>query len=186
MFNFGYVKLKPNEQMKKVNQILILITIIALFFGCNKENSAISPGGSNSALVGKWKDGGTKGSITIDILGQKTTEPLDEPATNAIIEFKSDGTVLDLTALGDETKITKYKTSGSQLILTGTDNGKPIEFTFNYNISGKILLLTMDKALFQKNIKALSATGSDSELADLNEFLTLITDIKFEGTYEKI
>lgn len=172
--------------MKRANQILIFCFFIAIAISCNKKSDdGVSP--SSSAIVGKWKDGGVKGSMTINFLGQTSTESLDQPATSDIVEFKSDGTVVDFTAPGDDTQFTKYRTSGSQLILTGTEatTKKSFDFTFNYSISGKTMKLTMDNALFKQNLTSISKAGADGDLADLVEFLEFITDIKYEGTLEK-
>lgn len=167
--------------MKKVNQYFILCFFMAIIFGCSKKASdSVSP-----ALVGKWKDAGLKGNFTINFMGQTATESLDEAATGDIIEFKSDGSVSNLSAIGDETQFTNYKTSGNLLTLTGTQAGKPIEFGFNYNVNGSTLLLTMDKSLFAKNIVAASSADPDSDLADLKEFVSFITDFKYEHTLLK-
>jgi hypothetical protein len=167
--------------MKKANQILTLCLFMAMAIGCSKKSSdSVSP-----ALVGKWKDAGVKGNFTISFMGQTATETLDEPATGDIIEFKSDGSVENLSAPGDDTQFTKYSTSGNQLTLSGTQDGKAIEFSFNFSVSGSTLLLTMDKALFAKNIAAVSAAGADSDLADLKEFVSFITDFKYEHTLTK-
>ncbi len=168
--------------MKKANQLLILCLLISIAFSCKKdgETAAIGP-----SVVGKWKDGGTKGSMTIDFLGQKATEPLDVAATNEIIEFKSDGTISNLSAPGGDTELTKYKTSGNQLILTGVEAGKSFDFILNYSLNGNTLLLSMDKALFAKNIVAIAAAGGDSELADFKEFATFITDLSYTQTLTK-
>jgi hypothetical protein len=172
--------------MKRANQILIFCFFIAFAISCNKKSDdGVSP--ATSAIVGKWKDAGTKGSMTVNLLGQTSTESLDEPATGEIVEFKSDGTVVDFSAPGDDSQFTKYKTSGNQLILTGTEtaSGKSFDFAFNYSISGKTMKLTMDNALFKQNITAISKAGGDGDLADLAAFLEFITDIKYEGTLEK-
>lgn len=176
---------KPNK-MKKANQILIFCFFVAFAISCNKKSDdGVSP--SSSAIVGKWKDMGTKGSMTMNLFGQATTESLDEPATGVITEFKSDGTVVDFSAPGDDTQLTKYKTSGNKLIFTGTESttGKSFDFAFNYSISGKTLKLTMDNALFKENITAISKAGGEGDLAELAGFLEVITDIKYEGTLEK-
>jgi hypothetical protein len=180
-FNFDSNKQFKTKEMKKANQILILCFFTAIIFSCSKKASdSVSP-----AIVGKWKDAGLKGTITINFMGQVATEPLDEAATGNIVEFKSDGTVENLSALGDETQFTKYKTSGNLLTLTGTEAGKPIELAFNYSVSGSTLLLTMDKALFGKNLVVIAAADPTSDLADLKEFVSFITDFKYEHTLIK-
>jgi hypothetical protein len=167
--------------MKK--QILFLCLIITISISCSKEEGdSITAGPS---IVGKWKDGGTKGSITIDFLGQKATESLDSAATNEIVEFKSDGTIVNFSTPDDETQFTKYKTIGNQLVLTGIEGTKSFDFIFNYNVNGNTMKLTMDKDLFNKNVLAIAASGSDSELADYKEFASFITDLKFEQTLLK-
>ena len=168
--------------MKKVNQLLLLCLFFAFAFGCKKdgEGGAVGP-----SIVGKYKESGIKGSVTIDFLGQKATEPLDEAATNVIVEFKSDGTVTDFSALGDDTKLTKYTNTATQITLIGLENGKECSMVFNYKLSNGNLIISMDKNLFNKNLTAISAAGGDSDLADLNEFLTFITDISYEQTFIK-
>ena len=126
--------------MKKVNQLLLCL-FIAIAFSCKKDGEA---GVVGPSIVGKYKDGGTKGSMTIDFLGQKQTVPLDEAATNEIIEFKADGTISSFTAIDGTAEFTKYKTSGSQLILTGTENSKTFYFfgffiySFNKSITSLV------------------------------------------------
>ena len=167
--------------MRKVNQYFILCFFMAIIFGCSKKASdSVSP-----SIVGIWKDNGVKGTFTITFMGQTATESLDEAATGDNIEFKSDGSVTNLSAIGDETQFTKYKTTGNLLTLTGTQLGKPIEFSFNFTVSGSNLLLTMDKALFAKNIVAVSSVDPDSDLADLKEFVSFITNFKYEHSLIK-
>jgi hypothetical protein len=164
-------------------QILFLCLFITISLSCSKkEGDSIMAGPS---IVGKWKDGGIKGSITIDFLGQKATEPLDEVPTDQIVEFKSDGTIVNFSAPGDETQFTKYKTIGNQLVLTGIEGTKSFDFIFNLSVNGNTMKLTMDKDLFNKNVLSISASGSDSELADYKEFASFITDLKFEQTLLK-
>lgn len=168
--------------MKKMNQILLLCLFVAFAFSCKKdgESGVVGP-----SLVGKYKDGGTKGSLTIEFQGKIETAPLDEPATNEIIEFKSDGTVTSFNAIDGTAEFNKYKISGSQLILTGTENGKSFDWAFNYNLNGSTLTLTMDKAQFGKNLVAYSATGGDNEILDFNEFLPYFTKFNYTTTLLK-
>lgn len=167
--------------MKNSIQIFILLFFISTIFSCSKKSSdSVSP-----AIVGKWKDNGVKGTFTINFMGQMASESLDEVATGDIIEFKSDGSVQNLTSIGDETQFTKYKTSGNVLTLNGTNNGKPLEFLFNFSVNGSALLLTMDKATFGKNVAAISVTDPNNDLADLKEFISFITDFKYEHTLIK-
>ncbi len=169
--------------MKKANKISILCLFIAITFGCNKSSDNASP-----AIIGKWKSGAITGSLTLNIQGQPTKEPLDEAATGEIVEFKSDGSVTNLTAPGDDAQLNKYRTSGGQLILSGTEatTKKPVDFIFNFKITGSTMVLSMDKSLFTKNIESLSAAGSTSDLADLKELLALITDLTYNFTLEKV
>lgn len=167
--------------MKK--QILFLCLFITISMSCSKEKEDSIMAGPS--IVGKWKDGGTKGSITIDFLGQKATEPLDEVAKDQIVEFKSDGTIVNFSTPDEEIQFTKYKTIGNQLVLTGIEGTKSFDFIFNYNVNGNTMKLTMDKELFAKNVIAISAAGIDNELSDYKEFVSFITDLKFEQTLLK-
>jgi hypothetical protein len=173
--------------MRKASQIITFFLLLSTLISCTKENNeATLPNPNDPALVGKWKDAGIKGSITIVFMDEKSTIPLDESATDALIEFKADGTVTDLSLLGDDTQFTKYKTSGNQLIISGIENNKPVEFLLFYKISGKSLLLTMDKELLGKNAKALDAVDSNSFYIEFLEFINNITDFTFENTYQKV
>ncbi len=168
--------------MKKLNQI-IFIWLTIVIISCNKkEGDAILTGPS---LVGKWKDTGVKGTITIDFLGQKATEPLDVAPMNDIVEFKNDGTIVNFGGSDSDLKITKYKNTTTQLTFSGTQDNKAFDLIFNFKLNGTALLLTLNKELFSKNAFALSAAGVDSDLADFKEFASFITDIKYEQTLIK-
>ena len=146
--------------MKKVNHILCLCLLMAISIGCSKkEVDAIKSGPS---LAGKWKDGGVKGTITIDFLGQKATESLDEEPTIDIIEFKSDGTIVNFVGTDGELKFTKYKNTSTQLTFSGNQGSKTFDLIFNFKLSGATMILSLDKELFSKNAFALSSAGVDS------------------------
>ncbi len=167
--------------MKKSNQLIILVFAIALLIGCNKKSTdSISP--ATSALVGKWKDGGLKGSITVSIAGQTATEPLDEEATNETFELKADGTI---TESGSGFGFTKYKSSGVQVTFTILENGKTYDIVFNYAISGNTLTLSMDKALFIKNLEVQAKADPTADLADLIAIKDAITAISYVQTLLK-
>lgn len=144
--------------------------------GCNKKSSdGVSP-----ALVGKWKNDGTKGSFTISFMGQSQTESLDEVASNEILEFKSDGTVS-----GSDSGFGKYKTSGAQITFTVNDSGKIYDATFKYVVSGSTLTLSLDKALFVQLIDNASKAGVTDDLADLAAFKDAISAVEVTQTYQK-
>jgi hypothetical protein len=166
--------------MKNSKSVVILFLSLVILYGCNKKSS----NGVSPALVGKWKDGGTKGSITLTVGVQSQTEPLDDPGTGSIIEFKADGTVTESNP-SDGFGFTKYKTSGSQIIFTILDQGKTYDFTFNYNISGSVLTLTMDKTIFLKNLDAVAAAGVTDGFADLIAFKSAISAITYTQTFNK-
>ena len=166
--------------MKNRNiQILILFCTIFLLASCSKDKDEnISP-----ALVGKWKDKGTKGSFTIEAFGQKETENLDEAGTGEILEFKADGTVAGEFNGGT---INKYKTSGSRLTFNITEDGKTYDFSFVYAVAGNTLTLKIDKALINENITNIAKVDPDSDLAELKEFLQFITAWDQTSTFEKV
>jgi hypothetical protein len=164
--------------MKKITGLLLL-AIVVTFSACKKNGeSAVGP-----SIVGKYKDLGSKGSITVNILGQTSTESLDEAPTADIYEFKADGTVI--SKFGEIT-FTKYKVAGSLITFSGTENGKSFEFVYNYTLNGKILTLSMDKELFKKNVLSYGSTGADNDFADLKDFLEFFTAVNLTSTLEKI
>ena len=162
--------------MKNSKSILLLFFSLLILLGCNKKSSdGVSP-----ALVGKWKNAGTKGSFTISFMGQSGTESLDEAASSEILEFKSDGTVS-----GSDSGFGKYKTSGSQITFTVNDSGKVYDATFNYTVSGSTLTLSLDKGLFIQLIDNVSKAGVSGDLADLVAFKDAISAVDVTQTYQK-
>jgi hypothetical protein len=167
--------------MKNAIKTLVICYLVAFIFSCTKkESDNVTPNIQKESIVGKWKDAGTKGVIKIEYQGQKVSKPIDEVASNEITEFKADGTILNLSAPGEGTQFSKYSTKGDQLTLVGTEAGKTFEFVFTYKITGGQLVLSMDKALFVRNISAISKAGFDTGFEDIMEFIDLITEIQYD------
>jgi hypothetical protein len=172
--------------MKKVSNFLVISFLAAFIFSCTKKDSdSVSPPIQAESIVGKWKDAGTKGHIKMTVEGQTFMEPIDEAATNDIVEFKGDGTILNLSTPGEGSQFTKYTTKNDELILTGRDVNKSFEFIFIYKIVAGKLTLSMDKKLFVKNIEALAKAGVASGFEEIQEYLTFITEIQYEHFMNK-
>jgi hypothetical protein len=167
--------------MKNVIKTLVICYLAIFIFSCGKkESDSVTPTIQKESIVGKWKDAGTKGAIKIEYQGQKITEPIDEVASNEIVEFKANGTISNLSAPGHGTQFSKYSTKGDQLTLVGNDGGKNFEFVFKYKITGSQLVLSMDKTLFVRNITAISVVGIDTGFEGMMEFIDFITEIQYD------
>ncbi|MES2796264.1 MAG: hypothetical protein V4683_09875 [Bacteroidota bacterium] len=174
--------------MKTINQIFRICLFFALSIGCSKDN--IDVANPSSELAGKWKDQGIKGSLTIDIMGRKSTESLEQPINVDLLEFKNDGSITNskaLSAISNALLITKYSFSSKQLTFSGTESytKKSINLVFNYSLNGNFLILSMDKELFTKNVESLPDIGPGSEFEFLKEIVPFVTEYKYEHTFEK-
>ncbi len=166
--------------MKNLRKLLALCCLATFIFSSCKTNSeTVIPSIQAESIVGKWKDGGTKGHIKIMYEGQSFTESINEVSTNDIVEFTSDGKIRNLSAPGKGPQFSKYTTKGDQLILVGTQANKTFEFIFTYKIVASQLTLSMDKKLFVKNIETFSKAGIDSSLDEFADFVTYITEIEY-------
>jgi hypothetical protein len=172
--------------MKNTIKILAMSFLVTLLFNCTKkETDSVVPTIQKETLVGRWKDAGIKGKIVIEYQGQKVTEPIDEDANNEVVEFKANGTISNLTALGNGTQFSKYSTKGDQLTLLGTKEGKSFDFIFIYKITGSQLVLSMDKALFVRNVSAMSKAGFSSDFEDFEKYLDAISSIQYDHFLER-
>jgi hypothetical protein len=169
--------------MKNLLKIFALSFLVTFAFSCKKSDSeSVTPASpiQSESIVGKWKDAGTKGFIQVTYEGQVIKEPIDQPASNDVVEFKSNGTIVNLSTPGDGPQFTKYSTKNDQLILVGAQGGKSFEFIFTFDIKGGNLVLSMDKKLFVKNLEVMSKAGIVTEFEDMYKFLTYITEMKYD------
>jgi hypothetical protein len=149
---------------------LLFVSVLFLVFSCKKSDE-VTP----ASLTGKWKHNGVTGKITLEDAGKKTTNDINEPADNSIIEFKSDGTaVFD----GD---VVKYTLSGSNLTLGDPATGS---VTFIAKVSGTNLTLSYSKDEYFKLV-ALVLDPNDPDVKAFLDAKNKITLFEYNQNYVK-
>jgi hypothetical protein len=150
---------------------LLFVSVLFFVFSCSKKSDEITP----ASLTGKWKQNGVTGKITVVDAGKTTTNDINEPADNSVIEFKSDGTaVFD----GD---VVKYTLSGSNLTLGDASTGS---VTFIAKVSGTNLTLSFSKDEYFKLI-ALILDPNDPDVKALLDIKNKITVFEYNQNYVK-
>ena len=153
--------------MKNVLITRNLLFIFALFLivSCSKKSDEVTP----ANLVGKWKNNGTVGKLSGTDNGKAVSYDISVPASNIIVEFKSDGTALvDGDALN-------YKLTGS--ILTLSVSGISFDYTVS-KVSATELVLTLTKEQYYKYVDTFEDPTSNNYKLIQNIKTTAVVDYK--------